>query len=135
MEMEDVILGDWFDGYNCRDFDAMEQIYSNDALIHGVEGLVHGGKAVVEIAKKWLEAIPDAQIIPLFTSKEEGNVIVVHWRAEGTLTGSIRDLVATGKKVAFHGLTCFRHMDNKVVEHWAAIDYRPLKSEQLQKAK
>ncbi|SCA63573.1 hypothetical protein SCG7086_AW_00150 [Chlamydiales bacterium SCGC AG-110-P3] len=127
--MEDTILSCWFDGYNRRDWDAVQGIYSDDALIHGKDGPLRGGQAVVELAKKWLRAIPDCQITPLHTSRE-GDVVVVHWRVEGTFTESIRDIVATGKKVAFHGLTCFRCRDQQVVEHWASVDYRPLMSEE-----
>lgn len=124
--MESKILSCWFDGFNRRDWTSIREIYTEDALIHGKEGPIKGGQGVVELAQKWLVAIPDAQITPLYTCKEENDVIVVHWRIEGVLKGSIRDIVGTGKKVSFHGLTCFRCCDEKVVEHWASIDYRPL---------
>ncbi len=125
--MQDTILRCWFDGYNQRDWDSVQKIYSDDALVHGKDGDLKGGRSVVQLAKKWLTAIPDARIIPLHTSIEN-DVVVVHWKVEGTFTESIRDIVASGKKVAFHGLTCFRCRDQQVVEHWASVDYRPLMS-------
>lgn len=124
--MENKILKCWFDGFNRRDWTSISEIYSDDALIHGKEGLLRGGQGVVELGKKWVEAIPDAQITPLYTSREENEIIVVHWRAEGRMERSIRDIVATGNKVTFHGLTCFRCDGQKIVEHWASVDYRPL---------
>lgn len=36
----------------------------------------------------------------------ENDVVVVHWKVEGTFTNPIRDIAAAGKKVVFHGLTC-----------------------------
>ena len=123
--MESKILKCWFDGFNRRDWTSIKEIYSDDALIHGKDGTLRGGQGVVELGKKWLEAIPDAQITPLHTSSEK-DVVVVHWRVEGVMEGSIRDIVGTGKKVTFHGLTCFRCRGQKVVEHWASVDYRPL---------
>jgi SnoaL-like polyketide cyclase len=54
----------------------------------------------------------------------------VYWRAEGTFTGPIGGIPPTNEKVVFHGHTCFRCLDGKVIEHWAAVDYRPLQSSQ-----
>ncbi len=132
--MEKIILSNWFDAYNQRDWAAMQEIYTDNSLIHGKEKELRGGAAIVELAKKWLKAIPDIQLTPLNTSKEGHDVVVVHWRAEGTFTNSIRDIEATGKKIAFHGLTCFRFLNEKVVEHWATVDYRPLRSEESSSA-
>jgi len=124
--MEEKLLQSWFTGFNQRDWDSIQNIYTEDALIHGKEELLRGGKSVVEMAKKWLFAIPDAHITPLSTIKEK-DFVVVHWRVEGTFTNPIRDIAATGRKVVFHGLTCFRFDSEKVVEHWASVDYRPLR--------
>ena len=124
--MENTLLSCWFDAYNRRDWNAMKSIYADDALIHGKDGPLRGGDAVIELAKMWVTAIPDAQITPLYASKEK-DVVIIHWKAEGHLTGSLRDIQPTGKHVIFHGLTCFRCRDQKVVEHWASIDYRPLR--------
>jgi len=124
--MENRILSCWFDGFNRRDWEVLEELYSDDALVHGKEGAVRGGQGVVGLASKWLEAIPDAKIDPLYFSEEKYGVFAVHWRAEGTFKNPIREIPASGKKVAFHGLTCFRITDQKVVEHWACVDYRPL---------
>ncbi|NGX58297.1 MAG: hypothetical protein K940chlam3_01202 [Chlamydiae bacterium] len=124
--MKEKILKYWFDAYNRRDFSSVQQIYADDAVIHGTGGPYYGGKAVVSLLKIWLEGIPDAQIIPLFTMKEDNDVVVVHWRAEGTFKGPVRDIPPTGEKVAFHGFTCFRCRDDKIIEHYACIDYHPL---------
>ena len=125
--MKDTILKCWFDTYNQREWDSMQKIYSDDATIHGKDALLKGGNAVVELAKKWLIAIPDAKITPLHDSIEK-DIVVVHWKVEGTFTNSIKDIAATGEKVIFHGLTCFRCHNEKVIEHWASVDYRPLTS-------
>lgn len=125
--MENIILKCWFDGYNQRDWESVKKIYSDDALVHGKDGQLRGGSSVVELAKKWLTAIPDSRITPLHTSIEK-DVVVVHWKVEGTFTNPIKDIAATGKTVALHGLTCFRYHNEKVVEHWASVDYRSLSS-------
>jgi len=123
--MEETILKNWFDAYNQRDWDSIKNIYSDDAIVHGKEGDLIGGQSVVNLAKKGLVSFPDARINPLFFSWED-DVFIVHWRVEGTFENSILDIPATNEKVVFHGLTCFRCKDDKVIEHWAAVDYRPL---------
>jgi predicted ester cyclase len=126
--MEEMVLNQWFDAYNSRDWSAMEGLYNEDALIHGKSGKLQGGKALVEIAKLWTTAIPDACITPLYSCTEDDNLIVVHWRVEGTFTAPLKDFEPTGEKVVFHGHTCFRFENDQVIEHWASVDYRPLLS-------
>ncbi len=133
LPMEQAILSNWFDAFNRRDWSAIEGVYAEDALIHAKAGPLRGGHSIVEISEKWLSAIPDAHITPLHVSKE-GDVIIAHWRIEGTLSGAIRDITPTGEKTAFHGLTCFRCRDSKVVEHWASVDYRALQSTAISSA-
>ncbi|MCH9608750.1 MAG: hypothetical protein S4CHLAM45_06570 [Chlamydiales bacterium] len=123
--MKDTILKCWFDGYNQRDWGSIQKIYSDNALVHGRDGLLRGGSSVVELAKKWVFAIPDAHITPLCSSIEN-DVIVIHWKVEGTFSNPIREIAATGKKITLHGLTCFRCHHEKIIEHWTSIDYKPL---------
>ncbi len=126
--MEKEILSGFFEGFNQRNFVAMQNIYADNALIHGKTRQLIGGKGVVEIVNRWLEAIPDAQITPLHVSQEENNVLVIHWRVKGTFLNSIREMKPTGMPVIFHGLTSFRSDGQKIVEHWATVDYRPLQT-------
>ncbi len=129
--MEEQILTRWFEALNKHDWTSIESLYTSDALVHGKDGLLRGGASVVELIKKWLKAMPDSHITPLHTSTE-ADVIVVHWRTEGTLVGSIREFKPTGKKTVVHGLTCFRCKEGKVIEHWAAVDYLPLQPQSKQ---
>ena len=124
--MKDKILSHWFEGFNRRDWKSVEEIYDENALIHGRDEKLRGGKAVVKLAENWLKAFPDMNIRALHADTEDNDVVVVHWRTEGTMTGPMWDIEPTGKKVSFHGITCFRCDRGKVVEHWASIDYQPL---------
>ena len=123
--MKERIIQDWVIGYNNRDFEAIESVYSKDAVIHSKKGDRTGGAAVVEIFKKWIVAVPDGKITPLHVSEEKDNVVVLHWRCSGTFKEQILDIPATGEEVAIHGATFFRHENGKVIEHWATVDYRP----------
>lgn len=123
--MEETLLTSWFNAFNQRDFGMMEAIYSEDALIHSKEGPVRGGRALAELCEKWIAAIPDAKIEPLLVRTED-DVIVVHWRVEGTFKRGVNQVLPTNDRAVFHGLTCFRCEGDKVIEHWALSDYRSL---------
>lgn len=49
--MQDPILRCWFDGYNQRDWDSVQKIYLDDALVHGKDGDLRGSSSVVQLAK------------------------------------------------------------------------------------
>lgn len=125
--MREKILKNWFEAFNQRVWEAMESLYSPQAVIHGRKGDLTGGNSVVKIAKEWLHAIPDAKILPLITVEESDDLYIVHWKTEGTFTGSIDEFQGDQNKVSFHGHTCFRFDGDQVVEHWASVDYRALR--------
>lgn len=124
--MKTKILHSWFDAYNRRHWSSISGLYADDAIIHSQQGTLTGGESITDIAKLWSEALPDAHITPLSATEEEDGLIVVHWKVEGTFHQPLRDIPATGKKVRIHGHTCFRCEGDKIVEHWASVDYRPL---------
>ena len=125
--MQALILESFFEGMNRRDFASLCNLYSPDALIHSRQGVVRGPQGLESIVKRWLTAFPDLLLFPLHTS-QENDVIVVHWRAVGTHVETLLDIQPTGKKIAFHGLTCFRVQNQKVIEHWACTDFHTLRS-------
>lgn len=92
--MKDEILSNWFDGYNKRDWGALESLYSDDALIHARCGDMRGGASVVNLCKNWLVVLPDTQIAPLSVDVED-DVIVAHWKATGTFKEPIINISAT----------------------------------------
>jgi steroid delta-isomerase-like uncharacterized protein len=51
-----------------------------------------------------------------------GNRVAVRWSAEGTHTGDLRDLPATGKRLGFSGQTIYELDAGKVVGHWQVVD-------------
>jgi len=124
--MQTQILENFFEAMNRRDLTSMGNLYSPDALIHGRLGPVRGPQGLENIVKRWLIAFPDLHLFPLHTSQEE-DVIVVHWRAVGTHVKALLDIPPTGKKMAFHGLTCFRIRNQQVIEHWACTDFHMLR--------
>lgn len=133
-KMEEILLKNWFEGFNNRDWEAVKSVYSDDVLVHTKNGLQKGSDAISSLGKKWIKAIPDAKIVPLYSSVEKENLIVVHWKVEGIFAESIQGMNPSGEKVVFHGHTCFRFYQGKVVEHWASVDYRPLQANKVSEA-
>ncbi|MCH9621276.1 MAG: hypothetical protein S4CHLAM20_06950 [Chlamydiia bacterium] len=123
--MEERILAEWFEACNDWNYESIENLYAEDALVHAKDGDLFGGKAIVRLLQKWVKAIPDLKMTPLHSSTED-DVVVVHWKAEGTLKEDLGEVKATNKQTIFHGLTCFRFKNNKIIEHWVSADYRAL---------
>ena len=119
------ILKEFFEAANQRDFSFIAKLYSPDALIHALDGDEYGPEAILNIFNKWMDAFPDFQFEPLAT-RQEKDVVIVHWCANGTFANQVRDMPPTGKKITIHGFTCFKCSGNHVIEHWARVDYRSL---------
>lgn len=113
--MEKTLSKEWFEAFNRRDWDSLESFYAKDVLFHSKSGDVIGSGQIINVSKKWTVLFPDLQIHPVYTHMEAHNVIVVHWRAQSPT-----------HQLVFHGLTCFRYKNGKVIEHWASVDYRPI---------
>src|SRR5262249_25777846 len=48
----------------------------------------------------------------------EGDAVVVRWSATGTHSGDCLGCPATGRHVAFRGMTWIRYRDGKMIEGW-----------------
>ena len=123
--MKNQILHGFFQSTNSDDYSFIPKLYSPLAVIHTLDGEKYGPDIIIDIFKKWKFAFPDLQLEPLCLM-QESDVIVIHWRGNGTFTNPLRDIQPTGKKITMHGFTCFRCLDNQIIEHWARVDYRPL---------
>lgn len=123
--MEGQILQGFFQSTNRGDYSFIPKLYAPSAVIHTLEGDKYGPDVIIDIFKKWKFAFPDLQLEPLCVL-QESDVLVIHWRAKGTFTHSIRDIPPNGKNLTIHGFTCFRCLNNQIIEHWARVDYRPL---------
>ena len=53
---------------------------------------------------------------------ESQNKVVVRWTAQGTHTGELMQIPATGKKVSLKGVDILRVEDGKIVERWGEFD-------------
>jgi len=52
----------------------------------------------------------------------EGDRVVVRWSFTGTHQDQMRDLAATGRRVAFAGMSMYRLAEGRIAEIWTSFD-------------
>ena len=120
---ETMIQEKWFAGMNQRDYGAIQSVYADDVLFHRKEGAVSGSHEIVKVAKLWHDVMPDSTMTSLCMTWDK-DILVAHWKCTGILIKPLRHLQPTATPVTFFGHTCFRFAAERVVEHWACVDYR-----------
>jgi steroid delta-isomerase-like uncharacterized protein len=108
----------WFDDvWNKRREATITEILHPDAVGH-LEGLVTRGVAEFVTARAFLiGAFPDLRIA-IDDMVCEGDNVVVRWAVTGTHQGDNLGIPATGKPVAFRGITWLRFANGRLVEGW-----------------
>ena len=113
----------WVDGLNRGDVSAADEAFAADAMIH-INGSPKPSLSLAEfkeMAKGLLASFPDIH----FTIEDQvvaGDKVTTRWVAEGTNTGPLGDIPATGKGVRFNGLILDKVVDGKVAERWEQWD-------------
>lgn len=110
----------WFDEvWNERRDETVHELLHPDAVGH-LEGLVTRGVSDFFKARAFLtDAFPDLQL-----SVEEviaqGDHVAARWSVQGTHSGDLLGIPATGTPVAFRGMTWLRFSNGRIVEGWDA---------------
>jgi len=111
--------------WNHRNLTVIEEVFAEDAVIHSPMGTFHSPKEMGRTVQKWLNAFPDLKIELLHTI-EEADMVVSHWKAQGTHRKELFGIEASGSKVEYYGATIYRFKEGKIIEYWAYIDTRNL---------
>jgi steroid delta-isomerase-like uncharacterized protein len=100
-------------------FEALHDIVSPDYVLHpeGIRG-VDGLAEMVEAYRSALAGL-HVEIDQQFT---EGDYVATRYTITGTHEGDLMGTPATGKDVAFTGITISRCADGKIVEEWELTD-------------
>ena len=107
--------------WNKGDMSALPQLVSEDFVFHGFGGDVRGHEGLKERMAFLGEAFPDGRL----TNDEtiaKGDKVVYRFTFEGTHKAEFFGVTATGKRVAFEGITILRIAGGKVAEHWGCFD-------------
>ena len=94
--------------------------YTTDFVGHGGRNTFTHADGMAE-AKGWREAFPDLAIT-VEKQVAENDLVVVHWTARGSNTGSGNGLPATGRAVEITGTTLFRLDDGRIAEEWTCAN-------------
>ena len=108
----------WFDDvWNTRRETTIAELLDPGAVGH-LEGLMTRGVEDFMQARAFLlDAFPDFRIT-IDDMVSEGDNVAVRWEVTGTHRGDLLGVAATGKAVAFRGITWLRFADGRIVEGW-----------------
>jgi predicted ester cyclase len=98
-------------------------VIADNHIDHAVlpPGLPPGKEGIKLLAKTLRSAFPDLKITIDF-SVAEGDLVVQHGTATGTMKGEFAGMPPSGKTATWAGIHIGRIKDGKIVEHWAVED-------------
>jgi steroid delta-isomerase-like uncharacterized protein len=110
------------DDVNGRNFDAVAALMAPDFVARWTgRPDVHGAEAWVAAVALILDAVPDLRYtVDAVTAESDLVAMRYHW--EGTQTGEMRGIPATGRRVRVEGMGFFRFTDGRLIEEWAVDD-------------
>ena len=109
-------------GFNQKDPGAFESYFSPALNDHALPpGMPEGFEGRKMFYSAMLAAFPDIQV-RIEDILAEGNKLVTRWSAEGTQSGELMGIPATGKKVSLSGIAIDRFENGQSVEHWEIFD-------------
>jgi steroid delta-isomerase-like uncharacterized protein len=82
---------------------------------------VHGAEAWIATVEEILAALPDLWYT-IDAVSAEGDLVGMRYHWEGTQTGAMRGIPATGKTVSVEGMGFFQFKDGTLIEEWAVDD-------------
>jgi steroid delta-isomerase-like uncharacterized protein len=109
----------WFEEvWNQRRPDAIDELITEESFCLSELGVLRGKQEFIDKSYSvFLAAFPDLWINVVGTVAE-GDQVVVRWTASATHLGDGLGFPATGRKVAFRGMSWFRIQDGKLMEGW-----------------
>jgi steroid delta-isomerase-like uncharacterized protein len=111
------------EGLNQRNSDLIKEVYSGDYVGHDpdlpqprrIEDLRH------EVISVLSQAFPD-YYFTIESLIAEDDMVTWHWTFSATHHGELMGIPATGKAVAFGGVSIFRMANCRIVEDWVFRD-------------
>jgi steroid delta-isomerase-like uncharacterized protein len=109
----------WFEEvWNQRRTDTIDELLIDESVCHSESGKLRGRQEFKEQGQAvFLAAFPDLRIA-VEGVLGDGDDVVVRWFLTGTHLGDALGFPATGRRVAFRGMTWIRYADGKMIEGW-----------------
>jgi len=111
------------EAFNQGKLEVIDEVIADNHIDHAVlpPGLPPGKEGIKLLAKTLRSAFPDLKITIDF-SVAEGDLVVQHGTATGTMKGEFAGMPPSGKTATWAGIHIGRIKDGKIVEHWAVED-------------
>jgi len=116
------IIRRYQEAYNTNNLDVLDELLAPDwktnGWIEGVPQSIESAKATYQMI---LQAMPDVQWHTL-ELVAEGDWVVQRTLMRGTFKGEVAGLQPTGEVVDCGGISMWRIVDGRIVEHWGYAD-------------
>jgi steroid delta-isomerase-like uncharacterized protein len=108
--------------FNQGDLEAGDRFLSPDFVNHDLPfGAPAGAEGMRAAAAMFREACPDwSTSYHHFVA--EGDVVVEHFTASGTFSGSLMGVMGVGQTISLPGINIFRVCDGRICERWGRLD-------------
>jgi predicted ester cyclase len=97
---------------------------ANDAFLHSVGVL----ETVAGKGDRYRAAFPDLHVT-ILSSSEQGGVVTLRWRADGTQRGAIGNLHASGKRASVPGSSDITFVSGKITKFVSSFDHQNLRAQ------
>jgi steroid delta-isomerase-like uncharacterized protein len=108
-----------------RDLTAIDELIDPSIVLHSLLGDYMGHNAMKRVMEEWLRGFPDL-VVKNKSIICENDQVVMHWDATGTHQGEFKSRKASGKSVAYSGVSIYRFAHGKITEYWAYLDVHHL---------
>jgi len=108
--------------WSMGDLEVVEELYAPDYVAHWTNGPdTHGLQEFKKVVMEARTAFPDyTETIEQIVA--EGNLVVTRFTCNGTLTGTLEGIPATGNRVSREEIAVHRIVDGRIVEQWTVAD-------------
>jgi predicted ester cyclase len=108
-----------FENASQGNFDALDELVAPDYVLHPAE--VRGPNELKEMVEGYRNALGGLRIT-IDQQFTEGDYVATRFTVRGTHDGDLMGAPATGKDVAFTGITISRCAGGRIVEEWEITD-------------
>ena len=101
--------------------EAYFNLYSDDAVVHGYQGVGPGRRNIEVFYKEFWRVFPDARV-RLHEIVEQEDSVAIRYTITGTQRETFFGISSTGQAIQLPGLSFLHFQDGRCVERWACSD-------------
>jgi steroid delta-isomerase-like uncharacterized protein len=97
------------------------QLYSDDVILHGYQGVRPGLESVKQFYNAFWEVFPDAQV-NVEELIEEDDTLVVRYVITGTQQKAFMNITAVGQRIVLPGISILHFKNGRCFERWTCLN-------------